>query len=238
MALALNQKIQRILNFLVAARQPEIFVFLEKRGFTQEQLDEGWRLFNTAAGARLTFRDESRHATGSSSGRELLLALDAWENTWLPVIRASLERHMPALAVKVLEGIRPTSGIEVVVSVGTLLERLDAAGSGPDGEKALALLDSRGLTQAVRDQARCWIQKLQTIGTLDLPVIDQTTVEERDRAFAEVWTWYREWSQIARTVITRGVLLVRLGLRQQNRAAAEVVGEPAAGELGVSEAMD
>ena len=34
------------------------------------------------------------------------------------------------------------------------------------------------------------------------------------------WAWYREWSEIARTVIQRGDVLIRMGLRSPSRRSA------------------
>lgn len=216
MTLPLNEKLQRMLPFLVASRHPRIFVQLAQRGYTADDLAEGWRLFTSAAGANLRFEESESALLPGDPATALLAELDALENTWFPVAKATLERRYPDLAAAVFDNLSQTEGYEVMVSVGTFLDRLDAIAADPQGAEALALLARRGLTPEARAEARALIGRIQAAAEPSLPVIDPTSREEQDAAVAAAWAWYREWSQIARTVVTRNDMLVRLGLRRRS----------------------
>jgi len=164
-----------------------------------------------------------------NKAKEYLADLDDWENAWFPVVSATLERHYPALHATIFKNLSQTSGAEVIVSVGTLLDRLDTMKASEAGKKADALLVTRGLTTEVRAQASKLIDTIKQTEETVLPEIDPASKAEQEKALDKVWAWYREWSQIARTVIKRGDVLIRLGLRQPNRGSSEASGVTASG---------
>lgn len=221
MPLAMNDKLRRILSFLIGARNPRIFAVLATRGFTQTDLDEGWELFTVAAGSKLSYTGQTKDPLAPDMAREHLAVLDEWENTWFPVVAATLERHAPALHEKVFNNLGQTEGNEVLVSVSTMLDRLGDLKKTELGAKMTELLAQRGLTPAVKDTAASLIQAIKQAGDVSLPEIDPGSLEEQVKAQEDVWAWYREWGQIARTVIDRGDILIRLGLRQITRTREE-----------------
>ena len=135
MALPLNQKLHKQMEFLIGARHPAIYETLTTRGFNQETLDEGWSLLTVAAGAKLRYRERTGVVAASPARRSW--APSTRGKTRLPLARAVLERHFPALAEAVFINLHQTSGAEVVLSVGTLLERLDAARGQRTGRKQM-----------------------------------------------------------------------------------------------------
>jgi hypothetical protein len=212
MALQLNDKILRIVTFVLNVRNPHIFAQLGTRGFSQATLDEGWRLTITATGSRLRFM-EGAPVMVADEARDLLAALDGWENMWFPVVNATLTRHFPDLREQIFANLSQTSGSEVIFSVSTLLDRLE----GVKGTAAGALLEERGFNADVRKVARDILAKLQQKQSAVLPELDPETRQEQEAALVEAWAWYREWSDIARTIIRRPGQLIRLGLRQPGR---------------------
>ena len=236
MALPLTEKLKRILVFLIGARNPRVFAVLGRRGFDQDNLEEGWTLFTVAAGARLKYIGKGRDRLAPDVARRHLAALDEWENSWFPVVSATLTRHFPALHESLFHNLSQTYGPEVLVSVGTLLDRLKKMRAGADGQRADELLASRGLTEQVRAEAATIIDRLRRSEDAPLPEIDPVSKEEQENAGADAWAWYREWSQIARTVIKRGDVLIRLGLRQPTRRAGS--GETTEGEEAGEEAEE
>ena len=220
MALPLSEKLSRVLKLLVGVRNPRVFSILTTRGFTQEDLDEGWDLFTPAAGAKLRYTGRRGDPLAPDVAGRLLGDLDHWENSWFPVVSATLERHHPEIHEVVFKNLSQTSGVEVVVSVGTLLDRIEKMKETEEGPKADELLCSRGLTPEVRAQAATIVERLKRSEEAALPEIDLDSKEEQERALAGAWGWYREWSQIARTLITRGDVLIRLGLRKPIRRGA------------------
>lgn len=220
MSLGLNDKLGRMLTFLVGVREPLVFAQLGTRGFTNLTLREGWEHFTTAAGAKLDLTLPADVVRTDMEARAALGELDTWENTWFPLISVSLQRHHPEVHAAVFENLNQTEGREVILSVGTLLKRLDALSNEPKGAQALELLESRGFTPAVRRTAENLLEMLQREGEAKAALLPNPTLEEQQQALDAAWGWYVEWSTIARTVITRGDLLVRLGLRKPKRKKA------------------
>lgn len=228
MSMSLTEKLNRMLTFLVGLRDPLVAGVLSLRGFTSATHSEGWDLFATAAGAKLDPTVDAKWSKTGAEARAVLAELDTWENTWFPVIEASLRRHYPEVNAAVFANINQTEGRTVAVSVGTLLDRLQVLANQPNGCQALELLESRGFTPAVRTTAENLLASLKSLGELKPPLGAQSSREEQEKALDAAWAWYLEWSTIARTVITRGDVLVRLGLRKPKRSkgAGEKVEAP------------
>lgn len=228
MALPLSEKLTRMLRFLVAARSPDILRILARRGFSTADLEEGWSLFSVACGTRLTYVGQTLDPAISAEASQLLARLDQWENTWFPVIAATLERRFPDLHATVFQNLSQTTGLEVLVSVGTMLDRIEALASSQSGKKALDLLAARGLTPAVRTEASALLSEIRRASVKSDAAITPDSQAEQEQAATEAWAWYREWSQIARTLITRGDHLVQMGLKAQVRRSSSDTDEPEA----------
>jgi hypothetical protein len=225
---------ERALRLLAAAgKSLPIRALLRSKGYTDEDHKEGWDLLHRASGFGLGEPDETEDA---EVGRAVT-ALDAWDEPNFRIIRAALERRHPAQAKFVFDNLVPQVGPGAVLSVKTLLDRLDALERSPERKAtrkadlaALKTLEGRGITRAERERLR----ELVKIATGDasgagaeegaegargvpepeLPVVDS---EQHQRALVDLHAWYKEWSETARALIKRRDFLVRLGLATRKR---------------------
>ncbi len=209
-ALSFNEKTSRVLRLLIGTRHPEVLAALQRRGFTAADLDEGWALLR-ALGVADYYEVEAPEAE-----RDPWTELDAWENRWYPIVRATLERHYPSLARQVFRRLSQTRGNEVILGVMVFLDRirdLETGAHGEAGKKARRLLARRGLTAGVVAVAQQLIERIQTIPE---PAA-QPPSSDRSEELEAMWAWYREWSQLVRTELHDGRLLRGLGLSATHR---------------------
>jgi hypothetical protein len=189
-------------------RNPRIASAMTAYGFKDADLQEGWTLLNAVGRVKL-----DAHATATDSNT--IGKLDAWENRWFPIATATLERRFPAVHAQVFKNLSQTEGPAVAVSVRTFIERFDqmAAGAGSygaEGTQAKAVLESRGLTQAVLNEARGLLEVVGKIATVDAATAARDP-RALEKAETDLWAWYLEWSQIARVAVTQRVLLRQMG---------------------------
>lgn len=225
-ALSLNNKAHRVLMLLSGLRNQKVLGLAKSRGFSQVDLDEGWKLFRTAIDVQV-----DRVAEPTAVDPTLVDRLDAWENRWYQTISATLERHHPALHAKVFANLPRTGGLELFATVPVLLRRLkelESGALGPHGKEARDLLTRRGLVPAVISEAT----KLLEQSGMPEPTMQQPAPFDPAAAQAAedaMWAWYREWSQILRVEITDGRVLRELGL---TRTVQRTVVEEIDDELG------
>jgi hypothetical protein len=204
--LTLGQKAQRVLKLLLGMRHAKVAALLATRGFGPDDVDEGWALL------RATSRTKYDDMSQVTADPNVVTRLDEWENTWFPVIQATLERRFPAVAEKVFLNLTQTAGIEVILSVSILVDRIAELSTTTDDESRWAweLLNKRGLTAEVMEQVRGLLKSVQRAeeGTMVDLAAQRESVE---RAETELWNWYLEWSRIARAVITDRALLRKIG---------------------------
>lgn len=197
-----------------------IMARMKAYGFTAEDAQEGWTLLRAASG----FEDESTDdPTPATDARAAFAELDSADETLFRVLNASLSRRLPGFAAKVLTGLTASQGGEVVLTVSTLLDRLDAAFKKPDADAKLAfdLLEQRGYGEAERARLRALTEQAQSV-----PEVDLSSIKEREQADAalverlqDLRNWYEEWSQIARAALVRRDFLIRAGLASRREAA-------------------
>jgi hypothetical protein len=207
----------KVLKFLSAVTDPQVFASLAQRGFTNETRREGWNLLAQAGG-----RDVEMTAPGATGidVAEVLRQVDAWENEWFDVIDAALHHRYPDVHALVLQGLHKSSSQTVVLTVKVLLDRLDALESEDRMRPALALLTSRGLTPVVRARGRELLRELRAGDVTVLPTADPVAAAARVAAEAAMWEWYLDWSKTARTVVRQKALRIKLGLSAAPRGAA------------------
>ena len=217
MALPVGEKAARVMKFLMGMRNPRIASPMAAFGFKDADLQEGWTLLNAVGRVKL---DVSTPGADTST----LEKLDTWENRWFPIAAATLERRFPAVHAQVFKNLSQTEGPAVAVSVRTFVERFDqmAAGAGAygaEGPKAKTVLETRGLTPAVLNEARSSLETLGKVQTVDAAMAAQDP-KVLEKAENDLWAWYLEWSQIARVAVTQRVLLKQMGFLPTRRSKA------------------
>ena len=237
--LTIGQKAERVLALLMGLRSPKIAAALALHGFGNEDLKEGWSLLQQLTRTRLDTLPGAGpgpiHVDPSTLG-----ALDAWENKWFPIAKATLQRRLPAVHDWMFLNLAQAEGPAVILTVGTFVNRYelleatkDKGGPGAGGKDAKKILQKRGLTAAEIDTAKELLAKLSKVA--EPPVGDGGNAAS-DESFAEaetaVWAWYLEWSRIARTAIKDRRLLRSLGFLQGGGASGAEV------ELGDEEEAD
>ena len=219
MKLSMNAKARRVLALLLGMRLPRVATALAPYGFSKKDMDEGGRLLVGLTRMRMGHVD-AEVDTG------LVTRLDEWENKWFPIVSGTLARHFPAQHARVFLNLSQTTGPDVVITVSTMVERLDKlplpaseGGAGAEGKAALAILAKRGLTAAVLGEARSMIGEVFSIapGT----VVDEAAEDAKDAAALKaMWDWYLEWSPIVRQAVTDRRLLRHMGFLKSNGAPA------------------
>lgn len=221
MALTLGQKAQRALVFLLGIAQPRVASKLVPFGFDQEALDEGWRRLRAISGERLD-------TTPAPTDPRDIQRLDEWENLWFPIVSAVLVSRFPALHAWLFRNLSQQSGINVVISVGTLSDRLDLL-SAPDhtvpdevrvdASAALEILGKRGFSEAVRKEAKDLLTSIGRIGELPEPSPEEEAARLA-KVEADLWAWYLEWSTIAQKAVKNRRNLRSLGYGTSRKKAS------------------
>jgi hypothetical protein len=225
--LTIGQKAQRVLKLLLGLRNARIAEALGAYGFTKTDLDDGWKLLKALTGGRLSQLPSGRRDP------TLLDKLDEWENRWFPVASASLAHRYPDVHAWLFLNLAQTEGAEVIVSVGTLLDRLNAMASEPSlgsaGAEARNLLAQRGLNAATLEVA----QNLLAQAGSTAPATTPTPMDAEAAAKAEqaMWNWYLEWGEIARVAVKDRRLLRELGFLNLKRSLAEEIEEDVADDV-------
>lgn len=216
--LTTRQKAERVMSLLLGLRHPEVAEILAQSGFEQADLDDGFDRIKALTDGSLERRAPRQ---GVRSGT--LARLDAWENRWFPVIDASLRARHPEVHAWLVGGLRQTSGNTVAPVMMMLAERLVTLpvepSLGAEGKAARALLEKRGLTAAVLQEALDLIDGLKRPET-SRPYIEPD-VQGQQKAEASLWAWYLEWSTIARAGIKDKRLLRECGLSAAKKAVRE-----------------
>lgn len=208
--LTVGQKAQRVLGFLMGLGNPANLRAMQVYGFDQAAHEEGWTLLRRSASNRLGVQRATVATRGPVEG------LDAWENHWFPIIAAVLLRHHPDAHATVFHNLGQTSGKEVVLSVGTLVDRIDELG---DDSPVMATLRTHGLTDEVLDEARGLLVQVMQPPVAEEPPAGVVRILDTEAEDA-MWSYYRQWSAIARHAITDRRLLRQLGFLRTSQGSA------------------
>jgi len=224
--LTVGQKANRVLQLLMGLRNPVVAAALQEHGFTDQDLEEGWKrlsgLTRQRLGVRVTVENPAK-----------LQELDAFENKWFPLVHFTLHRHFPEVEAELFLNLSQTEGVEVVLSVSTFVERISlmAEGKAPfgtDGPAAMTLMETRGLTAERIARARALLSEL---GTFSAPVPVEPPAIEEQAAEDALWAWYLEWGGIARHVVSDRRALRAMGFLSR-RPAGDGEDEGSEGEDG------
>lgn len=210
--LTVGQKAERVLAFLMGLGNPANMRVLQQYGFDQAALDEGWTLLRRTANNRLGVQ----RVAGPT--RDQIDRLDAWENHWFPIASAVLQRHHREVHAKVFHNLGQTSGKEVVLSVGTFVERIDELITSGDSA-VMATLRKHGLTDEALGEARAMLDEVMQPPVEETPPGAELGVRDYEAEDA-MWAYYLLWSAIARRAITDRRQLRQLGFLRSSRNSA------------------
>ena len=192
-----KQQIARVVTFMMGLTDPRIATALRPHGLTDRELRHAHQLLLRAMGTTLP----PAHPTFDRA--TLVRALDDWENTWLHVADVVLGIHFPQIHTELFLNVTRQSDTTVILTVDTFLRRLEALSQRTNDEpgvaEALALLHTRGLTPARIDTAQDLLDQLRTVLHAHEP--NDGGRAERDGATRALWTWFKEWSALARTAV-------------------------------------
>ncbi|MBI5515430.1 MAG: hypothetical protein HY909_16745 [Deltaproteobacteria bacterium] len=222
----------RALTLLMAMhRNRAIRAAMESVGCLPAQRADGWnRLRAVTVDSETSDGGDGDTSVVETSVRDAVLALDEADEDLVRVVRATLTHSFPAQAGAVLKGVKAGEGGAAVLTVATILGRLEGLKSSGLGRAALERLSARGLTAARRGQLATWVEVAQGAGLA--PVFDREKDAElaarKDgedaeylRALRALRAWYEEWSELARTVVARRDYLILMGLGERKAKAKE-----------------
>jgi hypothetical protein len=221
----LEQIPNRVLTFLIGVgTSVPIRAALAARGYSQKESDYAWDQLKKLAGSTPAGGPEP---SIDRKIQDAISELDRWDEPNFESIEATLQRLHPDQAKFVFANLEAKQGPEAVVSVSTLLDRLDALDNSPErkatrkaDQAALKTLAERGYTAEERERLRGLVKLAQTV-VLVTPVSDA----ERTQALVDLYRWLSDWSATAKLVISRRDHLIRLGLAKRKKVAKAKKGE-------------
>jgi hypothetical protein len=218
----------RMFRFLRAvAQRSEIRSALEAHGYTPEVHERGWRLLDNVSRGR-----PKPSVSNDVVVRDSIAELDGWDERGFRICRAALAHLHPEQEAFVFESLEPAAGPEAVLTVSTLLDRLDALEGAPEREAtreadhaALETLEQRGITRAERRRLRELVRVARTAVPTQ-GVNGAPNQEQYKSDLLALYAWLVDWSEMARVLIRRRDLLVLLGLARRKRPAKKGGAEP------------
>lgn len=211
-------KAQRVLRFLFGLSNPRIAAAMVVHGFSEAELDEGWRLLRAVRPVRL---DALPPPVPERPPVERLLE---WEREWVPIARPALRRHFPKLHERLFAQGSSNGTAAKVLLVDDFLRTLEGLERTAEGKKARALLERRGLTRAVLANGRAIADELKRLAKPLAPDPSESRSEWAMRE-TQLWDWYLEWGSIASCKIKDRNQLRQLGFLAPARSA-QGPGEP------------
>ncbi len=219
----------RALQFLRAVgTDANIMEAMKQTGFDEAAQKQGWALVLNAYAA------SNGPIAASISEAPINAAMDkvdAWQASMFVRAHAALRRFHPEQDAFVFTNLVTGSGIAAVPAVSTFLDRLDALESSAERKStrkadhaALETLTQRGVTTEQRKDMRTLVKWIETTQAQPLTAHTQSP---REAALLAVYEWVQDWSDCARTVITRRDQLIRLGIGKRRSRKSDQVQPPA-----------
>jgi hypothetical protein len=220
----------RAFKFVIAvAEVPTIAALLATKGYNEAEHDYAWERLGKLAAVH----PPAGASILDKGVRDAVVELDAWDEPNFAIIKASLERQHPEQAAFVFEGLEAKQGREAVLSVATLLDRIDALQNGPERKAtrkadhaAIATLNARGYGEDERARLRALVDSARKVTPANPP---PATGAAREKIVLELYGWLNEWSTVAKSLVKRRDHLIRLGLAKRRATKAqpsESEGEP------------
>jgi hypothetical protein len=222
-----QDKITKMTTILRGLQHPAVQLWLVPCGFDQGDFDEGWSLLDAAMGR--AFAQVKPYAP-SNQLNEVIPEIDRWENRNFDIADASLKRRFPRVHADLFLNLTKMNGHEVLISVPTFVSRYEALSARADDEAkaAVALLHKRGITPDSVAGVKALLDRARKIQTATAPTPDPEREALLEKAVGDMWAWYLEWAQVARTAIPNKRLRIHLGISTASPARPEDPGLPAA----------
>ncbi|HEY1954417.1 MAG TPA: hypothetical protein VGH28_02375 [Polyangiaceae bacterium] len=227
-----DRGVQRAVQFLrTVGTDPAIRTELQKVGFQEDDLKQGWMLVLRASAAP---QAPARFTPDAGPVADATQKLEAWQSTMFLRAHAALRRLHPEQDAFVFADPVSDGTTTAVVAVSLFLERLDALENSADRKStrksdhaALATLARRGVTESERKQATHLVHVIETTAAPEVTSTPAPAPDVKMAALADVYAWVQDWSDSARAVITRRDHLIRLGIGKRRSRAATVAPQPA-----------
>jgi hypothetical protein len=221
----LDQVPLRALTFLRAVgTDANIHGALARVGFTKNDIERGWALLRAVSNSPAAVQPTVHNPVATAMEQ-----VDLWIAPGFTRARAALRHLHPDQEAFVFHNLEVRHGGEAILQVGAFLDRCDALELGTDRKAthkadlaALATLEKRGLTKPERKRLRALVAVVESTAA-PLPAENLTPVEERVDQLTQLYAWFQDWADTARTVIKRRDQLIRLGLGK--RRSRKVVDE-------------
>ena len=228
-------------RFLLHVGSPRIAAKASQVGYDETEHKLGWRLLREASGMDRPFShylsaaELSVASSDSERIRNVIHALDQFENVWFPRARNAIRRfvdkeHREAVELAFFDGLeQQPEGPAVVGSVEKLLERVKALSSSDKAgaKDAFKALQKKGFDDATVAHMQALIADARALSPAAPPSVPTAEQEEADQkqraAFEQLKLWYLDWADTLRTELTYQEQL-KLGLRKQRggrRGSAE-----------------
>ncbi len=233
----------RMVRFLMGIHGARYAQRAFAEGYTQEEHDEGWRLFEAASGRHrslaLAFEgDALPDALVDEKKWEIYKLLDRFENTWFPRARAIIDRvvpeeHIARFRAAFFKDLRQQpNGPLVVDSVAVFLDRVEALATSaePGAADVRKKLAERGLTKEKMDAVRA---VLASVRTAALPAPGRSdAAREADRqqeiGLRKARAWFNDWGVTLRPRMNaREQIVLGLSELRFERVPAAPVAPPA-----------
>ncbi len=222
-----QDKISKTTTILCGLQHPGVQLWLVPCGFGQEDYDEGWRLLDAAMGRAFA---QVKPFAQINQLNEVIPEIDRWENRNFDIADASLRRRHPEIHSELFLNLSKMNGAEVLLSVTTFVKRYEAlsARTDDDAKAAVALLHKRGITPDSVAGVKSLLDKARSIQTATVPTQDPEREAQLEKAIDDMWAWYQEWAQVARTAIPNKRLRIHLGISTASPSRPEEPEAPAA----------
>ena len=223
----LGDTVDRAVNLVRAAGTSRVIrANLMEHGYTTAIHNTFWRLIRQACG---TAEDGTIIELEDPEVRASVEFVDSRDEKFFRILKATLKHNYPEQAAYVLRGdLGPSTGMDAVLSMEIALDRLDDLQNGAERKatrkqdhEALALLATRKIDANLLQDLRKHVKIAKTARPVTMadvtPGPDPNV--ERVKALISLRALYQEWSEIAKAVIKRRDLLIRMGLATRHPAA-------------------
>ena len=215
-SLSLDEKISKVVKFLMGSTDRRIASLLSERGFSDDDRAEGWALFDRVAGRVFPVSVGVGQGIPKSETRPIVQRIVAWENLWFEVADAALLRQYPLIRDDLFRNLDRASGREVVINVRVFVSKYRQLADRTDEEsaRAVSLLAKRGLTRERVDEVERLLESIKTAPLTGETKsdADQEHKAAHEEAISKMWAWYQEWARLSRSVVTNRHQLIALGL--------------------------